>query len=119
MGLPAGAGRARGAPTHAEPPKLTVGQWLDQWLPSVKGRIRGASWVSYETAVRRHIKPRIGRVPLGSLTRAQVRAAYDGLEASGLSTKTVHNVHVCLRRALRDAVDDKLVRDNAADRAHT
>ena len=87
-----------------EPTRLTTGQWLERWLPSMRGRVRGGSWVGYELAVRRHLAPRLGATPLRSLTRAHVRAAYADMEAAGLSVKTVHNVHMVLRRALRDAV---------------
>jgi integrase len=31
----------------------------------------------------------------------------------------VHNVHICLHKALRDALDDGLLRRNPAERAHS
>jgi integrase len=40
------------------------------------------------------------------------------LSASGLAPKTVHNVHICLRKALGDALADGRIRKNPADRAH-
>ena len=43
---------------------------------------------------------------------------YRELAASGPSEKTIHNVHIALRKALQDALEDGLVRKNVADRAY-
>src|SRR2546422_2824810 len=48
----------------------------------------------------------------------QVRGLYRQLAEGGLSEKTIHNVHICLRKALQDAFEDGLVRRNVAERAH-
>lgn len=107
-----------------EPSRQTVEQYLTSWHTSLRGRIRGGTWRGYELNLRRHIVPRIGRLPLQSLTRAAVKAMYADLEASGgphrqpLSTKTVHNVHLTLRKALADAVEDRMIVANPADGAH-
>ena len=57
-------------------------------------------------------------MPLQSLGRLQVKGLYQALAATGLAPKTVHNVHICLRKALGDAAEDGLVRRNVAERAH-
>jgi integrase len=109
--------------TYVEPARLTLDQYLEQWLPGVRGEVRGSTFATYEFAVRR-LKPLIGQVPLQSLTFSQVKAAYQQLaegEGSGgrkLSPKTVHNTHLCLRRALRDAVRGHLLTHNPAEAAH-
>ncbi len=104
--------------TFVEPSKITTGAYLEQWVAGVKSAVRGSTWRSYEVAMRLHISPILGRVPLQQLTRNQVRAMYDQLGASGRSVKTVHNTHLALRKALADAVDDGLIRTNPAERAH-
>jgi integrase len=63
------------------------------------------------------VSERIGDVPLQALTRQQVKACYAEL-ASGLAPKSVHNVHLCLHKALGAAVEDGLLGSNPADRAH-
>jgi integrase len=107
-------------PAHVEPMAMTVGQWLDQWLPSVKGSVRGGSWVGYQLYVNKHIKPALGRHQLQRLTRAQLKVFYAGLEnEGGLSVKTVHNIALCLHKALGDAVEEGLVTRNPSDGAHS
>jgi integrase len=111
--------------TYVEPQRLTIGQYLDQWLSITKARVRPGTYASYELHVRRYIKPRIGGTGLQTLTTLQVKTLYAELtesgadrRAGGLSQKSVHNVHVTLRKALQDAVDDGLLVRNPAARAH-
>ncbi len=112
------------AGTYVEPSKQTVGEYLTAWLAAAQG-IRPSTITTYGVAIRRHIIPRIGAVPLQQLTRVRVKALYRELSVGArvhgrgeLSEKTIHNVHVALRRALADAVEDGLLRNNPADRAH-
>lgn len=104
--------------TFVEPSKLTLNAYLRSWLAGVKADVRGSTWVSYETAMRLHVGPRLGEVPLQQLTRNQVKGIYAELRESGRSPKTVHNTHLALRKALADAVDSGLLRANPAERAH-
>ena len=103
--------------TYVEPTKLTVATYLDQWLAARNG-LRANTRRDYRVAITKHINPRIGDVPLQSLGRLQVKGLYQALAATGLAPKTVHNVHICLRKALGDAAEDGLVRRNVAERAH-
>jgi len=108
-----------------EPTKMTTGEWLDRWLQSLPGKLRGGTLANYELTVRRHLVPTIGAVPLRRLTLADVEAAYARLAKSGsargggLSTKSVHNVHQVLHRALADAVRNDLLHRNVASGAHS
>src|SRR5262245_61379511 len=65
---------------HISPSRLTVGQYLDEWLPGVRGEIRPSTYGTYELAVRR-LKPLIGDVLMQELTYRQVKAAYGQLAA--------------------------------------
>ncbi len=102
--------------TRVEPSKMTVGDYLDDWLNGVKGEIRGSTWKSADGHVRLHIKPRIGDVGLQVLTRNRVRALWRELRDTGLSPKSVHNVSVTLNSALNAAVEDQLIVSNPAAR---
>jgi len=104
--------------TYIEPSKQTVAMYLDAWLAGAKGSsIRTSTWKSYEVIMRTHVVPELGAVLLQQLTRDQVRAMY-AKAAQGRSQKTVHNVHLALRKAFADAVDGGLLRANPAERAH-
>lgn len=111
--------------TFVEPSRQTVGAFLEEWLAGIRGEVRGGTWRSYRDAVTNYIAPRIGDVPLQALTRNRVRSLYQELAAggrvrggTGLAPKTVHNVHLALRKALGDAVEDRLLLSNPADAAH-
>ncbi len=110
--------------SFVEPSRRTVEQYLTTWLRAVRGEVRGGTWRGYELNVRRHIGPRIGAIPMQQLTRAQVKGAYNDIAERGapsgrsLNAKTVHNVHLTLRKALADAVEDRLLSHNPADGAH-
>ena len=106
----------------------TLGDYLPTWAADLasRGEIRRSTAMSYETSVRVHLVPRLGKVQLQQLTRGDIKAAYEQLRIGGrargarggLSAKTVHNVHLCLHRALNDALDEGLVKSNAANGAH-
>ncbi len=104
--------------TWVAPTKLTVSAYLDQWLSARTG-LRGNTQRDYRVAISKHISPRIGAVQLQSLNRLQVKGLYQQLAEAGLAPKTVHNVHICLRKALGDALEDGLIRRNPAERAHS
>jgi integrase len=113
--------------TYVPPNKLTSAEYLRVWLAAVgdEGAIRRTTLKTYEIAVRIHLVPRIGEVPLQQLTRRTIKEMYEAIRHGGrarglgdLSSKTVHNVHLALHRALEDAVDDGLLRTNPSDRAH-
>lgn len=103
--------------THVERSRRTLGVFLLDWL-AAKANLRPNTRRDYSTGIVNHINPRLGDVPLQAVDRLQVRALYRELAASGLSEKTVHGVHIPLRKALQDAVEDGLIRKNPADRAH-
>jgi integrase len=63
--------------------RITVSQFLTDWLESIKPRVRETTWVSYRMAVER-ITRQIGAVQLQSLTPLQVEGLYATLlERSG------------------------------------
>lgn len=81
--------------------------------------------MNYGVNVDRYIAPRIGSIPLQSLRSTHIEAMYADLTESGarngrgLSVKSVHNVHVLLHRALKDAVKRQLIPRNPAEDTHS
>ena len=91
--------------TYAEPSKMKLAVWLDQWLRDYIGNVKGSTVKSYQDHVRINIKPYIGEVPLSKLTTAMVQNMYNELlREKGLSPKTIKNVHGVLHRALDQAM---------------
>ena len=98
--------------THVVPTKLSVREFLEkEWLPAIAATVRPTTYRSYEQHVTAHIVPHIGTVKLQQLSGAQVNALYATLAKvgkrdgkTGLAPRTVHHVHTCLHKALKDAV---------------
>jgi integrase len=109
--------------SYIEASKQTLSAYLTEWLAGIRGQVRGGTFASYQLNSRR-LEPILGRIALQQLTRNEVKAAYLKLAESGgsngskLSSKTVHNCHLTLRKALGDAVEDRLLPFNPADAAH-
>jgi integrase len=108
---------AKAAGTYVESSRLTLGRYLQEWLSARPG-LRENTRRDYQGSITKHITPRLGDVPVQALTRLQVKGLYQSLAATGLAEKSVHNVHIALRKALHDALEDGLVRRNVAERAH-
>src|SRR6266571_1407258 len=108
------------AGTLVEPSKLTLGAFLDEWLPAMAGNLEPNTHEVYGHYARAYVKPRLGHVRLQQLTATDLRAFYTELAASGgrrsqgLKPKTVKNVHALIHRALEDAVDQGLMTRNVA-----
>ncbi len=94
---------------YIAPSKLTVGEFLTEWLPSMRHTVRDNTFAVYRINIEKYIVPNVGGVKLQHLTPNRITRLYsDLLEFGGtnrrpLSSATVRNVHVTLRRALEDA----------------
>ena len=107
----------------AEPSQLTVSAYLDQWLKFMTPpRVRATTYEMYESLVRSHLQPRLGRILLAKLTPMQVQQYYAHLlregrvrGEGGLSQRTVLHHHRVLHHALWQAVRWQLVDRNVVD----
>src|ERR671916_661428 len=95
---------------------LTMGKYLeDKWLPDIKDTVRRKTFVQYESVVRCHLVPALGRLKLVSLTPTHVRALYRKKLSSGLAPRTVQYIHTTLHKALKQAVMDGLIPRNVTE----
>jgi integrase len=90
-------------------------------------RFAPSTIASYRKNIRLHLTPRLGDVPLASLTTAAVDKTYRELErggradhrrGEGLSPRTVRYIHTILSAALGAAVEAGLLARNPAAKAH-
>ncbi|MEX0753992.1 MAG: site-specific integrase [Actinomycetota bacterium] len=102
--------------TFVDSSRLTVAQYLDEWLEGARSTIRASTWQSYATHVRAHLKPAFGGKLLQQLRTAQVSAVYAKL-LENRSAATVRRIHATLHRALGDAVKSGLLSINPASTA--
>jgi integrase len=117
---------AEAAGSLQAPSQLSVGDYLESWIESLEydvrmGNLRPGTAHHYAIDMRAKVIPRIGQIALTDLTSKMLRRLYSDLLDSGgrsgkpLSGKSVRNVGTILRRALRDAVADDLLKSNPAD----
>ncbi len=85
--------------------------YLTEWL--ARQSLRLSTQRSYESIVRTHLLPALGKVNLARLTTAQIDDFY--LTLQGKSERTRLHIHSVLRKALTDAVRRRLIRHNPLD----
>lgn len=88
---------------------ITVNKFLDGWLQVKKNELRPRGYKSYESPIRNHIKPAIGKVKLDKLSVEHVRTMM-----TALAPATARDVRRVLRNALNDALREGLVVRNVA-----
>lgn len=99
-----------------EQSRMTLGEWMDQWLENITGTIRPTTLTQYQWAVRIHIDPRLGSKPIAQVTGKDVQKLYDALAShgnqitgKGLASSTVRGIHSMLHEALDAAKQAGLV----------
>src|SRR5262245_4857613 len=73
-------------------PPQSFADHLTKWLESKRASLSGASYREYETDIRKHVVPHLGRVPVARLTPGQVQGLYNRLGAT-LAPATIHRIH--------------------------
>jgi integrase len=108
--------------SYFEPTKMSVGEFLDQWLGQTAGGLTARTRERYRSIIDNHLKPALGHHPLAKLTPMQIQAHYSQALKNGrddgtgaLSPATVLKAHHILHRALRQAVRWQLIARNPAD----
>src|SRR5258708_2148458 len=103
--------RDKGLPIPGE--RQTVEQYLTDWLKIKTHQIEPSTLERYQSHVRLHIVPSIGKRPLARLTPQHVQAMEAQLLATaGLAPRTVQHIHSTLKQALEHAARLSLVQRN-------
>ena len=103
------------AGTYKAPCKMTVAQWLDIWVTEYLNSVKPLTKHNYNKQVQKHFKPALGAVRLDALDTHTIQRFYNSLSASGLSPKTVKNLHGILHCALQQAIACDYLSRNPAD----
>jgi integrase len=108
---------------HVDPTRISVKQWLEQWLETVKTEVAPKTFERYDEIARQFLMPALGNHLLAKLSPAHIQTAYnawavggrrDGKEG-GLSAQTRRHIHRILRTALSRAVEQQVIARNPAD----
>ncbi len=93
----------------------TVTGWLEHWLTNIAARrVRPRTLESYESMIRMHISPGIGRHRLDRLQPEHLEHFYSDLLDEGQSAATVLRAHRIISRALKVAMQRGRVHRNVA-----
>lgn len=96
---------------------VTVRQYAEHWLlVHVAQDCRERTARGYRAIFERHIFPALGDVPLGGLTRPQLKGFLASKAEAGLTRGTLKNIVVPLRAMLNAAVDEGRISGTPAAR---
>jgi integrase len=93
----------------------SLSMYLERWLSdAVRHSVRPGTYEDYDLCVRR-LLPYLGRVRIRALAPEQIQHALGILLERGLAPRTVRQVHMVLRRALKQAVLWRIIPNNPSD----
>jgi integrase len=97
---------------------ITLDEYLDRWLETAaKPRLREKSYRSYESLLRRYVRPALGPRNLAAICPLDIQAVYQKLVERGLSARTVRYTHSVLRSSMRQAIRWRLLAEDPTDGA--
>jgi len=98
-----------GANSETDGAKIRLDQYLDQWLKTIKPRICGKTYESYESLLAKYVRPSLGKKFLVAIRPFDVQAVYQQMTDRGLSPRTVQGAHWVLNAAFRQALQWEMI----------
>jgi integrase len=108
---------------HVDPSRITVRDWLAQWLDTIRPEVAPKTHERYGELVRHFLAPALGNLQLGKLAPVHIQQCYTELaeggrrdgKPGGLSPRTRRQIHAVLSSALSRAVELQLLARNPAE----
>jgi integrase len=103
---------------HVAPTKITLGQWITEWLDSgAPGQRQEAvserTLERYGQLLRTHVVPVLGDRPLQQLKAAEIDKLYASIQAaSEIAPRTMHHVHTVFKSSMGTAHRTGLIATN-------
>ena len=94
-------------PSVRDPENLTVGQWLDRWLSTVKVTLRPKTYDLYNSSATNHIKPHLANTKLRNVSKARIYDMFTALRKRGIGSHALQMVYKVLHRAFEVAVEEE------------
>ena len=94
--------------------RMTLSEWLDQWLESMADTLRHNTLRNYRSYVENHIRPSLGDKQLARLTPRDVQQFYEKLGGT-LASGTVRRIHTTLHGVLKAAQKAHLIASNPTE----
>jgi integrase len=107
--------------THVPPDRITVGQWIDQWIAAgapgrKRKKVSERTLERYEELLRLHIKPALGNRPLQKLAATEIDKVYLDLETR-VAPMTARHIHVVFNSCLSKSEQKGILTANPMRRA--
>ncbi len=103
---------------YQTPSKITVSEWLSEWLETFcKPKVKPLTYSAYKASIETHITQTLGNIKLQALKGMQIQRLYNGMTASGISGKSVKNMGAILHKAFSVAIKQGLISVNPCDAA--
>lgn len=104
--------------TYQEPVRMTVKEWLDEWLTTFcMNKLKQYTISSYRMIIDTHIGPAIGGLKLQAVRGLHIQRMYNSLIANGAAPKTVKNIGAVVHKAFNVAIKQGLITVNPCDAA--
>jgi integrase len=113
-----GARNAVNKGTYVAPQDLTLSVWLDRWIEAHEVELKPSTTQSYRGNIERYLRPALGHERLQALSPSRLSVVFREMAERGgkggkpVSRRTVEFARAVLRRALNDAVVDRLIEVN-------
>lgn len=94
---------------------VTFGEWLVEWLDLYKkDKVRVSTFEGYLLYIKNLVIPKIGLVPLASLSTNDIQGLYNHLQRTGRKPATIQKTHRIISQSLDKAVETRLISWNPA-----
>jgi integrase len=109
---------AMGKGTYVAPQDLTVGDWLDRWMTGHELELKTSTAASYRAIIDRYLRPQLGHERVQALSPARLSVVFREMHEHGgakgrpLSARTVEYTRAVLRRAMNDALLERVIAVN-------
>ena len=104
--------------TYVAPQTMTVAEYLDRWVTAHEVELKPSTAASYRANIVRYLNPRIGQDRIQALSPSRLSIVFrdiyghGGKDGKPLSPRTVEFARAVLRRAMQDAVVDRIIEVN-------
>jgi integrase len=97
-----------------EPSLLSVDDYLDKWLETMKAKVSPLTAKGYGYLLANHVRPALGAGRLASIRPLDLQTLYARMQSRGASASLIRHVHATLYGAFAQAVKWRSLQQNAA-----
>lgn len=84
--------------------RIQYGEYLENWLASIKNSLRLQTWRQYRQLVRDYVIPTLGNVRLFDISPGSIQSLYDQMVRDGKGLRTIQLLHAVMHSSLKQAV---------------